>query len=153
MTPGGLLAALFLLLALYCGIDPLNHSSIANFPEFEAHLVQMPPWSEVPAAKDDRNLLQKAEIKFLNQVQGPESVAFEPLGRGPYTGVADGRILFWNGEAWSDFAYTSPNRSTFEPLPRFIHIVIYSLTLYHKIDLKQNSILTALNTFARSGVV
>lgn len=71
----------------------------------------MPPWSEVPAAKDDRNLLQKAEIKFLNQVQGPESVAFDPLGRGPYTGVADGRILFWNGEAWSDFAYTSPNRS------------------------------------------
>lgn len=111
MTPGGLLAALFLLLALYCGIDPLKHSSIANFPEFEAHLVQMPPWSEVPAAKDDRNLLQKAEIKFLNQVQGPESVAFDPLGRGPYTGVADGRILFWNGEAWSDFAYTSPNRS------------------------------------------
>lgn len=111
MTPGGLLAALFLLLALYCGIDPLNHSSIANFPEFEAHLVEMPPWSEVPAAKDDRNLLQKAEIKFLNQVQGPESVAFDPLGRGPYTGVADGRILFWNGEAWSDFAYTSPNRS------------------------------------------
>lgn len=111
MTPGGLLAALFLLLALYCGIDPLKHSSIANFPEFEAHLVEMPPWSEVPAAKDDRNLLQKAEIKFLNQVQGPESVAFDPLGRGPYTGVADGRILFWNGEAWSDFAYTSPNRS------------------------------------------
>lgn len=111
MTPGGLLAALFLLLALYCGIDPLKHSSIANFPEFEAHLVQMPPWSEVPAAKDDRNLLQKAEIKFLNQVQGPESVAFDPLGRGPYTGLADGRILFWNGEAWSDFAYTSPNRS------------------------------------------
>ncbi|KAL6340552.1 hypothetical protein AAG906_010460 [Vitis piasezkii] len=111
MTPGGLLAVLFLLLALYCGIDPLKHSSIANFPEFEAHLVEMPPWSEVPAAKDDRNLLQKAEIKFLNQVQGPESVAFDPLGRGPYTGVADGRILFWNGEAWSDFAYTSPNRS------------------------------------------
>lgn len=111
MTPGGLLAALFLLLALYCGIDPLKHSSIANFPEFEAHLVEMPPWSEVPAAKDDRNLLQKAEIKFLNQVQGPESVAFDPLGRGPYTGLADGRILFWNGEAWSDFAYTSPNRS------------------------------------------
>ncbi|XXG82525.1 hypothetical protein AAC387_Pa10g0453 [Persea americana] len=43
--------------------------------------------------------------------KGPESMAFVPLGRGPYTGVADGRILFWNGESWRDFAYTSPNRS------------------------------------------
>ncbi|KAF3323503.1 strictosidine synthase 3-like protein [Carex littledalei] len=47
----------------------------------------------------------------MNQVQGPESVAFDPLGRGPYTGVADGRVLFWDGSAWKDFAYTSPNRS------------------------------------------
>lgn len=71
----------------------------------------MPAWSEVPAAKDEENLLQKSEIKFLNQVQGPESMAFDPQGRGPYTGVADGRVLFWNGQSWSDFAYTSPNRS------------------------------------------
>ncbi|XP_072056307.1 protein STRICTOSIDINE SYNTHASE-LIKE 3-like [Arachis hypogaea] len=40
-----------------------------------------------------------------------ESIAFDPLGRGPYTGVADGRILFWNGHSWTHFAYTSPNRS------------------------------------------
>ena len=73
--------------------------------------MEMPPWSEVPAAIDEQNLLQRSEIMFLNQIQGPESVAFDPLGRGPYTGVADGRIRFWNGEAWSDFAYTSPNRS------------------------------------------
>ncbi|XLU67860.1 hypothetical protein S245_026913, partial [Arachis hypogaea] len=39
------------------------------------------------------------------------SIAFDPLGRGPYTGVADGRILFWNGHSWTHFAYTSPNRS------------------------------------------
>ncbi|KAJ4978985.1 hypothetical protein NE237_009765 [Protea cynaroides] len=38
-------------------------------------------------------------------------MAFDPLGRGPYTGVADGRIIFWNGESWTHFAYTSPNRS------------------------------------------
>lgn len=110
MTLARVFAVLVLLLALYCGIDPLNHSPIADFPEFKAHFVEMPPWSEVPTAKDDRNLLQRSEIKFLNQVQGPESVAFDSLGRGPYTGVADGRIRFWNGEDWSDFAYTSSNR-------------------------------------------
>ncbi|KAI3832513.1 hypothetical protein MKW98_002059 [Papaver atlanticum] len=104
-------ALLFLLLAVYCAIDPFKHSSIAEFPNFVAHKVEMYPWSELPTERDSKNLLQKSEIKFLNQVQGPESIAFDPLGRGPYTGLADGRIVFWNGESWTDFAYTSPNRS------------------------------------------
>ncbi|XP_059659686.1 protein STRICTOSIDINE SYNTHASE-LIKE 3-like [Cornus florida] len=111
MTPVGILAWLLLLLAIYCGIDPFNHSAIRHFPDFEAYQVDMPAWSEVPVEKDTQNLLQKSEIRFLNQVQGPESMAFDPQGRGPYSGVADGRILFWNGESWTDFAYTSPNRS------------------------------------------
>ncbi|XP_043700861.1 protein STRICTOSIDINE SYNTHASE-LIKE 3-like [Telopea speciosissima] len=112
MTTAGILAALFLLIvALYCGIDPFKHSAISDFPDFEAYKVDLPPWSQLPTDKDTENLLQRSEIKFLNQVQGPESIAFDPLGRGPYTGVADGRIIFWNGESWTDFAYTSPNRS------------------------------------------
>lgn len=73
----------------------------------------MPPWSILPKEKDEENLLQRSEIKFLNQIQGPESMAFDPLGRGPYTGVADGRILFYDGQKWTDFAYTSSNRSAF----------------------------------------
>lgn len=111
MSVGGVLAALFLILALYCGIDPFKHSAISEFPDFEAVEVVMPPWSMVPTERDSENLLQRSEIKFLNQVQGPESLAFDPLGRGPYTGVADGRILFWDGSKWNDFAYTSNNRS------------------------------------------
>ncbi|KAK3040167.1 hypothetical protein RJ639_028417 [Escallonia herrerae] len=111
MTPAGILAGLFFLLALYCGTDPFKHSAIYNFPDFEAVKVDMPPWSEVPVEKDTEDLLQKADIKFLNQVQGPESLAFDPQGRGPYSGIADGRVVVWNGEAWVDFAYTSPNRS------------------------------------------
>lgn len=111
MTPAGVFAGLFVLLAVYCGLDPFKHSAISDFPDFVAHKVEMPAWSEIPVEKDTRNLLQKAEIKFLNQIQGPESMAFDPQGRGPYTGVADGRILFWNGEKWTDFAYTSANRS------------------------------------------
>lgn len=110
MSPGGIFAGLFFLVALYCGIDPFNHSAIYGFPEFESVYVDHPPWSQLPKDKDHQNLLQKAEVKFLNEIQGPESVAFDPLGRGPYTGVADGRILFWDGKSWKDFAYTSPNR-------------------------------------------
>ncbi|KAK9029336.1 hypothetical protein V6N11_026455 [Hibiscus sabdariffa] len=111
MTPMGFLGLLFLLLALYCGIDPFKKSAISDFPDFETHKVDLPPWELVPMASDKDNLLQKSEIKFLNQVQGPESMAFDPLGRGPYTGVADGRVLFWDGQNWKDFAYTSSNRS------------------------------------------
>ncbi|KAK3027363.1 hypothetical protein RJ639_040962 [Escallonia herrerae] len=111
MTPAGILAGLFFLLALYCGTDPFKHSAIYNFPDFEAVKVDMPPWSEVPVEKDTEDLLQKADIKFLNQVQGPESMAFDPHGRGPYSGISDGRVVVWDGEGWVDFAYTSPNRS------------------------------------------
>ncbi|KHN36514.1 Adipocyte plasma membrane-associated protein [Glycine soja] len=89
----------FLLLALYCALDPFGHSPIAGFPHFEVHKIDMPAWSEVPTDRDKDNSLQKSEVLFVNQVQGPESIAFDPLGRGPYTGVADGRILFWNGQS------------------------------------------------------
>ncbi|XP_014519739.1 protein STRICTOSIDINE SYNTHASE-LIKE 3 [Vigna radiata var. radiata] len=105
------LAIFFLFVALYCGLDPFHHSPIAHFPEFQTKTVDLPPWSDIPTDQDKHNLLQKSEIKFLNQVQGPESIAFDPLGRGPYTGLADGRIVFWNSHSWLDFAYTSPNRS------------------------------------------
>lgn len=107
---GTVVRLLFFLLALYCAVDPFRHSAISDFPDFEAFAVDMPAWSQVPTLRDTKNLLQNSEIKFLNQVQGPESIAFDPLGRGPYTGVADGRVVFWNGQSWTDFAHTSPNR-------------------------------------------
>jgi len=59
-------------------------------------------------------------------VQGPESIAFDPLGRGPYTGLADGRIVFWNSHSWVDFAYTSPNRYY---LPHFTPSLYYTTLL------------------------
>lgn len=111
MTPAGIFGGLILLLALYCGTDPFKHSAISGFPEFESYYVDMPSGSSIPTDKDPENLLQKSEIKFLNQIQGPESMAFDPQGRGPYTGIADGRIVFWDGEKWNDFAYTSSERS------------------------------------------
>ncbi|CAN4120134.1 unnamed protein product [Withania somnifera] len=111
MRPGVVFGVVFLVLAVYCGLDPFKHSAISEFPNFESFKVEMPSWSEIPVEKDSQNLLQKSEIKFLNQIQGPESIAFDPPGRGPYSGIADGRIVFWDGEKWNDFAYTSANRS------------------------------------------
>ncbi|VVA90501.1 unnamed protein product [Arabis nemorensis] len=104
-------AKMFLVFAIYCALDPFKHSSISKFPDFETYYIGMPPLSELPKERDHENLLQKSEIRFLNEVQGPESIAFDPLGRGPYTGVADGRVIFWDGTRWTDFAYTSNNRS------------------------------------------
>ncbi|KAL8140905.1 hypothetical protein V2J09_006926 [Rumex salicifolius] len=113
---GGLVA----LVALYCSLDPFHHSPIHGFPDFVSTKVEMSPWSQIPFPEDPQNRLQKSEIIFMNQVQGPESVAFDPMGRGPYTGVADGRVLFWNGLQWTDFAYTSSNRSNCNPKPNMM---------------------------------
>uniref|UniRef100_A0A7N0RII3 Strictosidine synthase conserved region domain-containing protein n=1 Tax=Kalanchoe fedtschenkoi TaxID=63787 RepID=A0A7N0RII3_KALFE len=104
-------AVLVLLLAIYCKLDPFNLSPIADYPHFQTFKVNMPPWSQIPKPRDAHNLLRNSRIKFSDQVQGPESLAFDPLGRGPYTGVADGRVVVWYGHSWSDFAYSSPNRS------------------------------------------
>lgn len=43
---------------------------------------------------------------------GPESFAFDLLGGGPYTTVADGRILKYKGPniGFIDYGFTSPNR-------------------------------------------
>ncbi|XP_058114228.1 protein STRICTOSIDINE SYNTHASE-LIKE 10-like isoform X1 [Magnolia sinica] len=48
----------------------------------------------------------------LGGLVGPESIAFDPVGQGPYTGVSDGRVLKWQGAAhgWTEFAVTSPHR-------------------------------------------
>ncbi|CAA6662832.1 unnamed protein product [Spirodela intermedia] len=111
VTRRALFSAMFLALALYCGLDPLKQGPMVEFPGFETYKVDLCPWEDLPPERDVEDRLEKAEIRFKGQVQGPESIAFDPQGRGPYTGVADGRVVFWDGKSWSGFAYTSPNRS------------------------------------------
>ncbi|GMP33164.1 hypothetical protein CsSME_00006607 [Camellia sinensis var. sinensis] len=52
-------------------------------------------------------------IQLPPNMTGPESVAFNFLGGGPYVGVADGRILKWLGLGFGfvEFATTSPKRT------------------------------------------
>uniref|UniRef100_A0A0D9VZ23 Strictosidine synthase conserved region domain-containing protein n=1 Tax=Leersia perrieri TaxID=77586 RepID=A0A0D9VZ23_9ORYZ len=94
--------------ASFCATDPLRLGSMADFPNFEAHPVDLPSPSEIPPHTDANDRLRFAEILHRGEIQGPESVAFDPRGRGPYTGVADGRVLFWDGERWAHFAHASP---------------------------------------------
>lgn len=103
-------AAVVAALAAFCGTDPLRMGSMVDFPGFEAHVVELPDAADMPAHADSAERLRGAEIRFRGEVQGPESVAFDPRGRGPYTGVADGRVLVWDGaRGWAYFAHASPN--------------------------------------------
>ncbi|XP_022939819.1 protein STRICTOSIDINE SYNTHASE-LIKE 10-like [Cucurbita moschata] len=56
--------------------------------------------------------MEAEELHLPGGVYGPESIAFDCRGEGPYAGVSDGRILKWKGPAlgWTLFAVTSPNR-------------------------------------------
>ncbi|CAM6049337.1 unnamed protein product [Sphagnum compactum] len=59
---------------------------------------------------DPANKLVHAKLHSVTDVWGPESLAFDSNGAGPYTGVSDGRILFWNGARWETFGVTSSIR-------------------------------------------
>lgn len=69
-----------------------------------------PPSLSLP--NSDHLLLHYAQPINVTGAFGPESLAFDPTGAGPYTGVADGRILKWDPHSlsWVDFAVSSPNR-------------------------------------------
>ncbi|GMH28330.1 hypothetical protein Nepgr_030173 [Nepenthes gracilis] len=67
-----------------------------------------------PAKSDNPINVKISELEILPLVDavGPESIAFDSNGDGPYAGVSDGRIVKWNkrDRRWIDFAITSPNR-------------------------------------------
>ncbi|KAL9236703.1 hypothetical protein vseg_011339 [Gypsophila vaccaria] len=46
--------------------------------------------------------------------RGPEALAFDCKGQGPYVGISDGRILKWQGQksGWTEYAVTAVNRSS-----------------------------------------
>ncbi|CAH9081663.1 unnamed protein product [Cuscuta epithymum] len=53
------------------------------------------------------------QINLPNGIVGPESIAFDCNGRGPYVGVSDGRILRWEESIrdWTEFAVMTHNRN------------------------------------------
>ncbi|KAL5723724.1 hypothetical protein ACHQM5_007089 [Ranunculus cassubicifolius] len=67
-------------------------------------------WVWLPLAVSSSQKYHRLELP--TGAVGPESLAFDCRGKGPYTGVADGRILKYQGpkRGWRNFAYTSPLR-------------------------------------------
>jgi hypothetical protein len=68
-----------------------------------------------PTIPTSHDHLHSAKILHVSGAVGPESLVFDPNGEGPYTGVADGRVLKWiagddGSGSWTDFATTSSNR-------------------------------------------
>lgn len=50
------------------------------------------------------------KLDLPSTVTGPESLAFDSLGQGPYTGISDGRIVEFQRTTgvFVDFASTTP---------------------------------------------
>ncbi|KAH9615050.1 hypothetical protein KSS87_006731 [Heliosperma pusillum] len=84
-------------------------------------LIYLPPFIYPPSLSDSHNLLNSSVPVPVHAAFGPESLAFDPTGSGPYVGVADGRVLKWSQQtdSWVDFAFTSSQREEctqpFEP--------------------------------------
>ncbi|KAA8531423.1 hypothetical protein F0562_006224 [Nyssa sinensis] len=106
---------LLLLLALGLGfviMDPFQMSPVGGI-EFRPVKNDIAPYKQVMEnwPRDNQSRLGLGNLVFVGEVFGPESLEFDILGRGPYTGLADGRIVRWMGEhgGWETFALVTRN--------------------------------------------
>ncbi|CAI5534590.1 unnamed protein product [Closterium sp. Naga37s-1] len=92
--------------------DPLRLSPVAHLP-FDPVVIDIAP-PPPRSVRDPLNRLADAEIMFEGEAFGPESLAWDLDGRGPYAGVGDGRVVrrTADGRAWETFAWASPLRPT-----------------------------------------
>ncbi|XP_078440125.1 calcium-dependent phosphotriesterase superfamily protein [Wolffia australiana] len=77
------------------------------------------PYDTVMAGRrgDSASRLRAGRREFVGQVFGPESMEFDLTGRGPYTGLADGRVVRRTGHdpaRWETFALVVANWSMAE---------------------------------------
>lgn len=100
-------------LAWFFASDPLELSPLAGVQDFQAQYVDRPSHNPLDnITRDADNKLQAAELIGEGEIFGPESIAFDLQGKGPYTGLSDGRIVRYDGPeiGWNTFATTSKNR-------------------------------------------
>lgn len=102
-------------LALVLGfliMDPLQMGPLGGH-EFRPVKHDIAPYREVMQSwpRDNLSRLVTGKLEFVDEVFGPESLEFDGLGRGPYAGLADGRIVRWMGEnvGWETFAIVTSN--------------------------------------------
>lgn len=109
----GLWVLIVAVVAWYLVTDPLELSPLAGVKDFKPQYVAPPshdPFFNI--SWDKENKLQAAEIQGEGELFGPESVVFDVQGKGPYTGISDGRVVRYEGPelGWTTFAITSRNR-------------------------------------------
>ena len=105
----------FLIIVLAFGfvmMDPFQIGPLGGI-EFRPGKHNIAPYKEVMASwpRDNRSRLGNGKLEFVDEVFGPESLEFDSLGRGPYTGLADGRVVRWMGQdiGWETFAIVTSN--------------------------------------------
>lgn len=104
---------LVLVLALgFVIMDPFHMGPIGG-REFRPVKHTIAPYKQVMEnwPRDNQSRLGVGKLEFKDEVFGPESLEFDNLGRGPYAGLADGRIVRWMGEnvGWETFALVTTN--------------------------------------------
>lgn len=92
-------------------MEVINHFDLTNYVLLTILLAILPLFTtcyEIRAIENLRSL----EMLSLTIGAGPESLAFDPSGGGPYTGVSNGRVLKWKGGdlGWVEFAFNSNHR-------------------------------------------
>lgn len=104
---------LILLVAIVIGLvimDPFDMSPVGGH-DFRPVRNDIAPYDQVMESWPDDNLsrLGLGNLEFVDEVYGPESLEFDPLGNGPYSGLADGRVVKWAGKdrGWETFALVS----------------------------------------------
>ncbi|CAL5200068.1 unnamed protein product [Lathyrus oleraceus] len=102
-----------LLILSFLVMDPFHMGPVSEH-EFRPVKHDIAPYKQVMKnwPRDNMSRLgTHGKLEFENQVFGPESLEFDIMGRGPYTGLADGRVVRWMGEehGWETFAIVTSN--------------------------------------------
>ncbi|CAI9101492.1 OLC1v1038828C1 [Oldenlandia corymbosa var. corymbosa] len=95
-------------------MDPFEMSPVGGL-DFRPVRNDVAPFDQVMKnwPGDNRSRLGQGNLEFVDEIFGPESLEFDALGRGPYAGLADGRVVRWMGkdEGWETFALVTRNWS------------------------------------------
>ncbi|XP_021907005.1 protein STRICTOSIDINE SYNTHASE-LIKE 13 [Carica papaya] len=95
-------------------VDPFNMGPVRGH-DFKPVMHDIAPYKQVMASwpRDNLSRLGNGKLEFIDEVFGPESLEFDSSGHGPYTGLADGRVVRWMGEeiGWETFALVTSNWS------------------------------------------
>jgi len=56
-------------------------------------------------------VFRRLQLKYVKEAFGPESLAFDATGAGPYASLSDGRVVRRSADdsSWETVAVTSPN--------------------------------------------